>query len=187
VPAHSTLSGSGSGSHSPTYLSRRARADGHCRARRADRRPRPRHRPHPARLRQPVPAVLGARGRFEEFEGSARLDGDDPSRSVVRLTNRADSIGTDHDKRDEHLRGGDFLDADRHPVITFSSTAVEPAGPGFRVTGDLTVRGVTRTVVLDLRQTGTGADADADTRGRRLGFTGRGVRLELDVAVIRQP
>lgn len=146
--------------------------------------------------------VVKVRGRFEEFEGSARLDGDDPSRSVVRLTIRARSIRTDHEKRDEHLRGGDFLDADRHPLLTFSSTAVEPAGPRFRVTGDLTVRGVTSTVVLDLERTGTGTDPQG---GLRLGFAARGtldrrdwgitwgrgmiagkVALELDVALVRR-
>lgn len=146
--------------------------------------------------------VVTVRGRFEEFEGSAHLDGEDPSRSVVRLAIRARSIRTDHDKRDEHLRGGDFLDADAHPVLAYSSTGVAPTASGFRVTGDLTVRGVTRTVVLDLEQTGTGPGP----RGPGLTFTARGtldrrdwgitwgrgmmahkVCLELDVAVTRRP
>lgn len=146
--------------------------------------------------------VVKVRGRFEEFEGSARLDGDDPSRSVVRLTIRARSIRTDHDTRDGHLRGGDFLGADRHPLLTFSSTGVEPAGPGFRVTGDLTVRGVTRTVVLDLERTGDATDPQGHLRlafaargsldRRDWGITwGRGtiarkVALELDVTVVRR-
>ncbi|MFF5983812.1 YceI family protein [Streptomyces olindensis] len=147
--------------------------------------------------------VSRVRGAFGAFEGGGRLDGADPSRSAVRLAIRAGSVGTGNDKRDDHLRGGDFLDADVHPSLTFTSTRVERAGAtGFRVTGDLTVRGVTRPVTVDVELTGAGNDP----RGAfRVGFTGRAVidrddwgvgggrgmvgrkvALELDIAAIRQ-
>ncbi|MER5294081.1 YceI family protein [Streptomyces pharetrae] len=112
--------------------------------------------------------VTTVRGWFEGFEGSARLDGDDPAASAVRLTIRADSLRTGNRRRDGHLRGGDFLDVGGHPVITFTSTGVTPAGGSrFTVTGDLTVHGVTRPVRVDVRLT----DARAEPRGGfRAGF-----------------
>ena len=111
------------------------------------------------------------RGHFEEFEGSAHLDGDDPSRSGARLTIRAHSIQTHHQKRDDHLRSGDFLAADDHPVITFASTGVQRVSEtDFAVTGDLTVRDVTRPVTVRLRLTGAESDRPG---GYRVGFTGR--------------
>ncbi|MET9759319.1 YceI family protein [Streptomyces sp. NPDC006372] len=141
-------------------------------------------------------------GLFEAFEGSARLDGDSPSKSGVRLTIRARSVQTRNRKRDDHLRSGDFLDAGAHPALTFTSTRVERVGgTGFKVTGDLTVRGVTRPVTVDFELTGAG-----DERGGfRVGFTGRTtidreewgvsggrglvgrkVTLEFDVTAVRQ-
>ncbi|MGY6019466.1 YceI family protein [Streptomyces spinosirectus] len=118
-------------------------------------------------------AVLLAkvRGHFDDFEGSAHLDGDDPSKSGARLTVQARSIRTHHRRRDDHLRGGDFLAADDHPVITFVSTGVEGAtDTDFEVTGDLTVRGVTRPVTVRLRLTGAESGPGGSSR---VGFTGR--------------
>jgi polyisoprenoid-binding protein YceI len=95
------------------------------------------------------------RGRFEEFEGGAHLDGGDPSKSEIRLTIRARSIRTGKSQRDD-LLGGKFLDADAHPALTFVSTRVEPAEDHvFRITGDLTIRAVTRPVTVDFTLTGT--------------------------------
>ncbi|TQS28462.1 YceI family protein [Microbispora sp. KK1-11] len=94
------------------------------------------------------------RGRFAEFEGGAHLDGDDPSRSSVRLTVQAASIQTRNSQRDGHLRTR-FLKADAHPALTFASTTVEQTGDaGFEVTGDLTICGVTRPVTMDIELTG---------------------------------
>jgi polyisoprenoid-binding protein YceI len=85
--------------------------------------------------------VSKVRGRFDDFEGTAHLDGDDPSRSGVGLVIRAGSIATGTDKCDDHLRSGDFLDVEEHPTITFASTEVARLdGTRFRVTGDLTCR-----------------------------------------------
>lgn len=116
--------------------------------------------------------LLGrVRGHFEDFEGSAHLDGDDPSRSRVLLTIRAQSVQTHNQKRDDHLRDADFFAVDDHPTIAFGSTKVERiTGTRFRVTGDLTIRGVARPVTLELRLTGAESDAPG---GSRVGFTGR--------------
>ncbi|MFJ8592294.1 YceI family protein [Streptomyces sp. NPDC093598] len=147
--------------------------------------------------------VSRVRGRFDAFEGSARLDGGSPSKSAVRLTIRAASVQTRNPKRDEHLRSGDFLDAGAHPALTFTSTRVEPTGgTGFEVTGDLTVRGVTRQVTVGFELTGAGSDPQGAFRvaftGRTVidredwgvsgarGLVGRKVTLEFDVAAIRR-
>jgi polyisoprenoid-binding protein YceI len=125
--------------------------------------------------------VSRVRGTFDEFEGSAHLDGESPSRSAARLVIRARSVQTRNPKRDDHLRGKDFLDSDDHPAITFVTTRVEPVGANtFAVTGDLTVRGVTKPVTVDLQLTG----ADGDPRGAfRVGFTGRAAVSRKDWAV----
>ncbi|MGW5681595.1 YceI family protein [Nonomuraea sp. NPDC003754] len=109
------------------------------------------------------------RGRFDEFEGSARLDGDDPSKSGVALTIGARSIQTRNRQRDDQLRGK-FLDVDGHPTIAFVSTRVKQVdGTTFQVTGDLTIRGVTRPVTVDVELAG----AEHDPRGDvRIAFTG---------------
>ncbi|MEU1119122.1 MULTISPECIES: YceI family protein [unclassified Streptomyces] len=109
------------------------------------------------------------RGRFEEFEGSAHLDGDDPAKSGIRLTIRSRSLQTGNKMRDDPLRKK-FLDAADHPDITFTSTEVEQVdGVRFRVTGDLTLRGTTRPLTLDVESTGGERDAQG---GLRVGFRG---------------
>ncbi|MEV0584337.1 YceI family protein [Nonomuraea sp. NPDC050310] len=90
------------------------------------------------------------RGRFDAFEGSARLDGHDPANSTVEVAVQAGSIQTGNPQRDEHLRAR-FLDVAAHPLIRFASTGVAQLGPAaFRVTGGLTIRGVTRPITVDL-------------------------------------
>lgn len=147
--------------------------------------------------------VSKVRGRFDDFEGTAHLDGDDPSRSHVRLEIRAGSLRTGNPKCDTHLRSGDFLDAGRHPTITFTSTGVEQVGPTrFDVTGDLTVHGVREQVTVGFELAGTEHDPrggrtvrfDGDAVINRMDWgvswgrfvVGRKVALELDVAVIRR-
>jgi polyisoprenoid-binding protein YceI len=90
------------------------------------------------------------RGQFDEFEGSAHLAGDDPSKSSAQLTIQARSIQTRNHRRDDHLCSS-FLDTDDHPAITFTSTKVEQVDEtNFTVTGDLTIRGVTKPVTRGL-------------------------------------
>jgi polyisoprenoid-binding protein YceI len=148
--------------------------------------------------------VSKVRGQFDVFEGTARLDGDTPSRSTVRLTIRADSVQTRNPRRDEHLRGKDFLDTDAHPAIAFSSTRVDQVdATAFTVTGALTVRGVTNPVTVRLELTGTGTDPGGVFRIALTGtatldrkdwgitwggvMVGERVTLRLDVTAIRQP
>ena len=103
-------------------------------------------------------------GEFDEFEGSAQLDGHDPSRSRVELTIEARSIQTRNRRRDQQLRSK-FLDADNYPTITFTSTGVVQVDrTNFKVTGDLTIRGLTRPVTVDFVLTGT--EHDRSDHGR---------------------
>ncbi|MEJ2203958.1 MAG: YceI family protein [Gemmatimonadota bacterium] len=112
------------------------------------------------------------RGQFTDLEGTVDLDAETPENSSVDVTIGAASVDTGVEDRDAHLRAADFLDADRHPSITFRSRRVEGAisepGDSFRVVGDLTIRGVTREVILDAQFGGTGTDPWG---GRRSGFS----------------
>jgi polyisoprenoid-binding protein YceI len=92
--------------------------------------------------------VTKVRGRFERLSGEI-LVGDRPEDSRVDVTIDAASITTDNTQRDEHLRSPDFLDVERYPSITFRSTSVEQTGPtSLTITGDLTIKDVTKPVVL---------------------------------------
>jgi polyisoprenoid-binding protein YceI len=94
-------------------------------------------------------------GKFNRFAATFAYDPADPAASWVTATIDAASIDTDNERRDNHLRSADFFAADSYPTLTFQSTRVEPAGAGgLRVAGDLTIRGVTRPVVLDVRLEG---------------------------------
>jgi len=88
-------------------------------------------------------------GRFKEVAGKASLDEADPTKSVVDVTIPVNSISTDDEKRDAHLKSPDFFDAAKFPNITFHSTKIARADKKFKVTGDLTIHGVTRSVTLD--------------------------------------
>ncbi len=88
-------------------------------------------------------------GRFNEVTGVIVLDEGAPQNSSVSVIIQTASIDTNHEKRDAHLRGSDFLDVETHPTIIFSSTRVEPVGARTaRVHGDLTLMGVTKPVTL---------------------------------------
>src|SRR6266508_2181259 len=95
--------------------------------------------------------VTKVRGSFNEFEGSGYFDADDPTRSHLQLTINAASIDTRNPDRDAHLRSNDFFDMESYPAITFASSAAEQVdAETYRVTGDLTIKGVTRPVTIDL-------------------------------------
>jgi len=114
--------------------------------------------------------VTKVRGSFNEFEGSGYFDAEDPARSHARLTVEAASIDTRSADRDAHLRSNDFFEMETYPQITFASTTVEPVdATTFRVTGDLTIKDVTRPVTFDLEYTGTAVDPFGN---RRLGLEG---------------
>jgi len=109
--------------------------------------------------------VTKVRGSFNEFTGTAHIDGDNPEKSDVTVTIKAASIDTRNADRDGHLRSNDFLAMDEHPEITFSSTEIKPTGDNeFDVTGDLTVRGVTKPVTVPFTYEGTAQDPFGNTR-----------------------
>ncbi|MDN5749463.1 MAG: YceI family protein [Pseudonocardia sp.] len=114
--------------------------------------------------------VTKVRGSFNEFAGTARIDGDDPARSTVEVTIQAASIDTRNADRDAHLRGADFLGLDEFPEITFRSTGVTWTGEdAFDLTGELTVRGTTRTVTVPFAVEGQATDPFGNVR---VGFDG---------------
>ncbi|MFD9817273.1 YceI family protein [Streptomyces sp. NPDC059080] len=114
--------------------------------------------------------VTNVRGAFGTYEGRLHLDGSEPGRSTAALEIRTESVDTGIGDRDAHLRGGDFFDAEAFPLMTFRSTAAEQtAADRFRVTGDLTIKDVTRPLNLDLELQGTATDVYG---AERVGFEG---------------
>ena len=113
--------------------------------------------------------VTNVRGEFTEYEGKLHLDGSDPSKSTAELVIKVASIDTKQAQRDEHLRTGDFFAAETHPEITFRSTSAEEADGDYLLHGDLTIKGVTRPVTLDLEYTGAATDPYG---AQRAGFEG---------------
>jgi polyisoprenoid-binding protein YceI len=108
--------------------------------------------------------VSKVRGRFTSFSGTISVP-DDPYASTVEATIDVASIDTHDAGRDEHLRSGDFLEIDKYPTITFRSTGVRGDVPDALVlVGDLTIRGVTRSVELALEFNGVAADPWGGTR-----------------------
>jgi polyisoprenoid-binding protein YceI len=98
-------------------------------------------------------------GSFQDFSGTVRIDRARPEASSVEFTIQAASVFTNEAKRDEHLKSPDFFDTAKHPTISFKSTAVKPAGGNsYEVTGDLTMRGVTRQVTLPVTFLGEARD-----------------------------
>ena len=97
--------------------------------------------------------VATVRGQFDKVSGSVVIDPVDPAGSSVHAVIDAASIDTREPQRDAHLRSPDFLDVERFPTIEFRSTKVARADDGYAVTGDLTIHGVTRPVVLTVEAT----------------------------------
>lgn len=152
--------------------------------------------------------VTNVSGGFSKVSGTVDFDPANPAASKIDVTIEAASIDTRNAKRDEHLRSEDFFDVANHPRITFQSTRVERTGDNrYRVAGNLTIRGVTREVVLDVETTpeiqaqgSARMGASATTRINRQDFgvkwnraldTGGvvvsdEVRINIDVALVRK-
>jgi polyisoprenoid-binding protein YceI len=105
-------------------------------------------------------------GAFNSFAGSAQTEGDDFQNAQVEVSLDVDSVNTSQDARDQHLRGEDFFDAAQFPTITFKSTSFTKAGGNeqYKLTGDLTIKGVTKSVTLDVEHGGTAVDFYGNTK-----------------------
>ncbi len=91
------------------------------------------------------------RGRFKTFKGTLDIDDKALDKSKVNVEIEAATVNTENDARDQHLRSADFFDVEKNPKLTFVSKSVKAVGPGkAQVTGDLTMRGVTKEVKLDV-------------------------------------
>jgi polyisoprenoid-binding protein YceI len=113
-------------------------------------------------------AVSKVRGRFSTFEGTLELT-EDPADSKANVTIDATSVDTRDVNRDGHLKTNDFFDVENYPTWTFASTAIKAEGPtDFKVDGDLTIRGVTRPVTLDVSLEGVVNDPMGN---HRVGFS----------------
>ncbi|HET6985604.1 MAG TPA: YceI family protein [Kribbella sp.] len=109
--------------------------------------------------------VTKVRGSFDEFEGSIHIDGDNPQNSSGKVAIQAKSINTRNSQRDDHLRSNDFLDMDNQPEITFVSTGIKQTGEAeFVVSGDLSIRGVTKPVEIPFEYTGSATDPFGNER-----------------------
>ena len=105
------------------------------------------------------------RGRFADFSGSIEFDEANPQNSRVNVTIQAASIDTAEGDRDKHLRSADFFDVETYPTLQFASTSVTPRGDNlYDVEGNLTIHGVTRTVVLPASFLGTAQDPWGNTK-----------------------
>lgn len=152
--------------------------------------------------------VTKVRGSFNEFAGTGYFDAEDPSKSHLELTIKAASIDTRNPDRDAHLRSNDFFDMEQFPEIRYVSTLVEKVDEWtYKVTGDLTIKGVTRPVTIDFELGGSVRDPWGNQRLGLEGSTvvnrkdwginfnatletggllvGDKITLELDVAAVR--
>lgn len=108
--------------------------------------------------------VSRVRGTFKDWNGMVIADPTNWSSGSVDVTIQTASITTNNDRRDADLRSGNFFDAEKNPTITFKSTKVEQSGDNVKITGDLTMRGVTKPVVLEGKVIGVTKDAKGKAR-----------------------
>ncbi len=109
-------------------------------------------------------------GTFNDFDGDFSFDAAKPEQSKVNVTLKTASVDTNHAERDKHLRSDDFLNVAKHPTATFESTSVKSTGEGTAdITGNLTLNGVTKPVVIAAKFIGEGDDPWG---GYRAGFEG---------------
>ena len=115
--------------------------------------------------------ITTVKGRIADVVGTIYTDEKDPKKSSVEATLKAASLDTRTDQRDQHLRSADFLNAEVYPEINFRSTRIEGDKENFKLTGDLTIRDVTKPVTLDVQLEGKTKDPWG---GERVGFSGTG-------------
>lgn len=110
-------------------------------------------------------------GTFKDFDGRFTFDEKNPASDKVDVTINTSSIDTNHAERDKHLRSADFLNTSKNPQAIFKSTAVKKEGDELKITGDLTLNGVTKPVTLEAKMLGEGKDPWG---GYRAGFEAEG-------------
>jgi len=115
--------------------------------------------------------ITTVKGRITDIEGTIYSDEKDPKNSSVEAILKAASLDTRTDQRDQHLRSTDFLDVEKYPEIKFRSTWIEGDKQSFKVTGDLTIRDVTKPITLDVAFEGRTRDPWG---GERIGFSASG-------------
>jgi polyisoprenoid-binding protein YceI len=153
--------------------------------------------------------ISNVKGVFQKTNGTVTTNGNDPASAKIDATIDVSSVDTRVEKRDSHLKSPDFLDVAKYPTITFKSTKVEAAGPNkWNVTGDLTLHGVTKPVVLAVEGSGApiqvmgmtraGASATATIKRSDFGLTwnkaleaggvmvGDDVAISIDVEAVKQ-
>lgn len=113
--------------------------------------------------------VGNAYGRFNEPTGTIVYDKDDASKCSFTFEVQTSKVDTANPKRDQHLQSPDFFDAKQFPTINFKSTAVEGSGDEYKVTGDLTLHGVTKSITVNMKKTGE-ADVSQMKMGYRTGW-----------------
>jgi polyisoprenoid-binding protein YceI len=113
--------------------------------------------------------VTKVRGQFHEFEGTAHVDTQTPANSTVEVSIKVESINTGSPDRDNHLRSADFFDVEQYPTWTFRSTEVSRDDDEWTITGDLTIKDVTKPVTIEFEETGSAVDPFGNVR---VGFEG---------------
>ena len=116
--------------------------------------------------------MMTVRGHFREVTASGQIDPANPAASSVEVTINVASLTTNNPQRDNDLRSSYFLELDKYPTITFKSTRVEPAGQDrYTLTGDLTIKGITKPVTLNVQRYG---EINDPTMGHRVAFSAEG-------------
>jgi polyisoprenoid-binding protein YceI len=149
--------------------------------------------------------ISTVRGAFTKVSGVAKYDPTEPGKTSIEATIDANSVETRVEMRDKDLRSSNFLDGEKYPTITFKSKHAEPAGPGkLKITGDLTIHGVTKEAVLDVDgptpavkdprgNSHMGAAATTKINRKDFGVSGAqamvgdDVQITLDVELIKTP
>lgn len=118
------------------------------------------------------------RGQFRSWSASVDYDPGAPEKSSLSVEVETTSIDTRDGKRDDHLRSADFFEAEKFPKLTFKSKRIEAAGSGrYKLTGDLTIKDVTKEIAVDVEATGSGKDPWGNAR---LGFSAKASINRLD-------
>ena len=124
--------------------------------------------------------ISTVRGTFDRYSGSLTV-GADVGQTSVTIDAEMASVASGNAGRDEHLHGDHFFDVANHPTMTFRSTAIAPAGDGYQLTGDLTIRGITKSVTLNAQF--NGASVFPMDKSTHYGFVATGTIMRTDFGV----